>query len=184
MFSLFILLSLITIAKTFDYYRNNKKYINKKWNDFNSLKNSVKYYHPKYSKFEIYYNTLKLVFHKYKEEYIQTKFGITSKLNGNFCITYYKNFREYKVLIKKGEKRKIMRINIYNNEIDITEQIKPFMGPNYDFHNLSITCKDLGYDNLLFVINDREIEFNKDDVLNLTVIDKEVNNNINENINQ
>ena len=147
MFSLFVLLSLITIAKTFDYYRNNKKhinnrvginlrFINKKWNDFNSLKNSVKYIHPGYSKFKIYYNTLKLVFHKYKEEYLQTKYGITSKLNGNFCITYYKNFREYKVLIKKSEKRKIMRINIYNNEIDITEQIKPFMGPNYDFHNL------------------------------------------------
>jgi hypothetical protein len=93
---------------------------------------------------------------------------------------------EYKVLIKKEKKQKKQRVNIYNNEIDITEQIKPFMGPNYDFHNSNITCKDLGYDNLLFVIDGtKEIEFNSNDILNL-IINKEEkdNSNINENINQ
>lgn len=168
---LFTIICIILIYKLFlfsNYYINNKERINKKYNDFNILKANVKFYHPEYNKIKLFIETSKLVIKKYKEEYLQNKFGIIKHVNNNLHVKYYKNYKPYIIILKHSNNKKIFQINIYDeNDNDITEKIKPYMGFNYDFHGLNITPNDLGYNKLTFIINKIEHVFNSNDKINI-----------------
>jgi hypothetical protein len=158
------------------YVYNNISLSKKDINDFNDLKNSVKSVHQEYNEFRLYYETLKLVFYKYKESYLQYKFGIVKNIDGNMYINYYKNHTLYTIVIKndKNIKVKNKRKNMIvfdETDKDITQEIKRFMGFNYDFHNIELTPKDLGYNKLVFYINDSEEEkeyiFENDEIIKI-----------------
>lgn len=151
-----------------NYYINNKQKLNKKYSDFYNLKNNVKFYHPEYNKIKIYIETIKLVIKNYKQKYLQDKFGIIKDVNDNLHVKYYKNYKPYIIILKNNTNNKIFDINIYDdNDNNITEKIKPYMGFNNDFHGLNITPKDLGYSKLIFDINEKKYIFNIHDKIEL-----------------
>lgn len=167
MYSFFVLLIPLSVY----LYQNIAK---DKWrkniNDFNDLKNSVKSVHPSYNIIRLYYQTMKLVFYKYKEEFLQHQFGIVKMINGNMCVHYYKNHTLYGIIVKNNEKKKRNILVFDQNEKDVTEDIKKYMGFNNDFHNSKLTPKDLGYNKLLFYVKsgDQENEyiFEDDEIIN------------------
>ena len=135
-------------------------------NDFSDLKNSIKSVHPEYNKLVLYKETLKLIFYKYKEEFLQYKFGIVKNINGNTHVNYYKNHTLYTIIIKKNIKRNMI---IYDqNDEDVTLKIKRFLGFNNDFHGMLITPSDIGYDKLVFYIEDNDkLEFKENEIMRL-----------------
>lgn len=137
--------------------------------DFVDLRNSVQNFHPEYNKIKLYKETLKLVFYKYKEEYLQKKFGIVSEHKNIYYVSYYKNHTLYKIPIKNNKKI-VKKIIVFDqNNKDITQEIKSFMGFNYDFHRLPISPNDIGYDQLKFYVDNQELIFNKNEIM--TVIE-------------
>lgn len=143
--------------------------------DFVELRNSVQTFHPEYNKIKLYKETVKLVFYKYKEEFLQKKFGIVSECNKNgnniYYVSYYKNYTLYKIPIR-NHKKQIKNIIVFDqNDQDITQEVKPFMGFNYDFHRISLTPNDIGYEKLKFCItsegNEEEFNFYKNDIMML-----------------
>ena len=66
----------------------------------------------------------------------------------------------------------VFRITSHN--IDVTEQINPYLGPNEDFYGHNVTPKMLGYETLTFhVINSigtiYQHEFGSCDIINKTL---------------
>ena len=60
-------------------------------------------------------------------------------------------------------------INVYNEDnMDVTESILSYMGPNYDFYNNNYCPKDFGYTTLFFY-EDRELlkVFGENDILHI-----------------
>lgn len=140
--------------------------------DFVDLRNNVKSFHPEYNIIKLYKETIKLVIYKYKEEYLQKKFGIVSEDNNIYYVSYYKNHTLYKIPIKNNKKVFKNIIVFDQNNKDITQEVKPFLGFNYDFHKLLLTPKDIGYPLLKFYISspieeDQELIFKENDIMTI-----------------
>lgn len=84
-------------------------------------------------------------------------------VNRKHIITYYYNNNPYKIIHKHGRKHYFIE-KITSNQANIYEEIKPFLGPLNDFHNTSVTPKDLGYEHLKFEFSTGKIlEFTNDE---------------------
>ncbi len=88
------------------------------------------------------------------------------KLKNHYVITYTYNMKEYKVLCKRNRSRiRILHIKD-ENENDIGDKIKPFMGPAYDFHRIPTSPADLGYKKLSFyMLNGEQKTYNENDII-------------------
>jgi hypothetical protein len=63
----------------------------------------------------------------------------------------------FKVKKNKGPSNILMITTKDNeNEVDITDKILMYMGPNEDFYLIKTTVKDLGYDNITFYLSNGE----------------------------
>jgi hypothetical protein len=83
-----------------------------------------------------------------------------------YQLSYVHQGIDYHVLIplKKGP-RKIVRITDGDQE-DVTDQVKPYLGPNEDFHGIEITPGHLEYDTLTFHTRYGNVyNFNSDDTI-------------------
>ena len=99
----------------------------------------------------IYYYSLQLLFHTVwlscfhyinnsPKQYSKNKYEIEYTING----------KNYKIRsnFKKGP-CPILKITD-QNDIDITHDIMPFLGPNYDWHYNKFTPTDFGYNSIIF----------------------------------
>jgi len=74
-----------------------------------------------------------------------------------YTVSYQYNDMEYKIRCKYSRKRiNILEIGGIKNEgdaeIDILNEIKPYMGPHTNFHGIRTTPKDLGYFSIVFTL--------------------------------
>lgn len=73
---------------------------------------------------------------------------LTECAGNNVILTYYKTDVKYKLIIPKG-KRGPKDIQAFFNEDetrDLTENIRPYLGPYGNFHGIQTTPKMLGFD--------------------------------------
>ena len=75
---------------------------------------------------------------------------IVEKQNNNYIITYIYNMKEYKIQCKKNRNRIHILYIKDENDNEISDKVKPFMGPFLDFHGISTSPSFLGYDKLSF----------------------------------
>jgi hypothetical protein len=83
------------------------------------------------------------------------------------CVVEYElSGQKYKFLLKKETILGKPRYFILHKRQDITSELKPWIGPNHDFHNSKLTPSDIGYEELtvFFSIGDKKC-FGKNDVL-------------------
>lgn len=70
-----------------------------------------------------------------------------------YIIWYFHNFKWYAIKIPR-KRGPVKKWQIFNNGINITQDITPYMGPNNDFYEMKISPLNLNYNNLEFRHND------------------------------
>lgn len=95
------------------------------------------------------------------------------RVKGHHVITYEYNQKTYKIIYKHKRVHKVVLkittlCDLTTSPLDVSEKIRPYLGPFYDFHGMKITPKDLGYSMLQFdfLIGETKI-FNENDVIEL-----------------
>jgi hypothetical protein len=92
--------------------------------------------------------------------------------NKTFEITYFVGGRLYKMRVtpKRGPSP-VMQISNENQE-DVTDQILPYMGPSYNWHNNTFSPACFGHQTLVFEFMDgTETAFEEKNVVDLTKVD-------------
>jgi hypothetical protein len=89
-----------------------------------------------------------------------------------YFVTYEFEGKPYNILVcKKRGPAKITSIygnKEYEDSENVYDEIKKYLGPNYDFHGIKYTPKCLGYYSLTFYFSDdTEQTFVDDQVINL-----------------
>ena len=93
-------------------------------------------------------------------------------LKNKYFVTYEFEGKPYNILVsKKKGPPKITSIygnQEYEDPVNVYDEIRKYLGPNFDFHNIKYTPKCLGYYALTFHFSDdTEQTFIDDDVINL-----------------
>ena len=82
--------------------------------------------------------------------------GLISETNDVLIVTYFIRENKYTIIIPKSKGPRSIR-NVYiikdNDNVDLTDKIRTYLGPYGDFHRIPTTPKMLGYDGL--VVNSR-----------------------------
>jgi hypothetical protein len=80
-------------------------------------------------------------------------------------LNYYFNNEIYsiRIPIQRGPKKVLSIFDEQRNSV--YEKVKPYLGPNEDFHNQITTPATLGYKMLYFVLLDKEILFEENDTI-------------------
>jgi hypothetical protein len=110
-------------------YKYIRKYV-KKFNDVKSLVSS-----QNKNIFYIYLLTVKLILETLFIVMLQKLNSTIKKIDNNtFEITYVVNFKLYKILVKprRGPNPILQVIN--DDKQDVTVDVLPYLGPNYDWH--------------------------------------------------
>ncbi len=93
-------------------------------------------------------------------QYINKTF---KKLDKNtYEITYSVNGKIYKMIVKPSRGPNIISKIVDQNNIDVTKEILPYLGPNNNWHNTNFTVDFFHCEKLIFEMNSGEIkEFDK-----------------------
>jgi hypothetical protein len=110
------------------------------------------------SKSSLVFTTMKLVFNMMCCTFIQKLNNrlVAVDTSGKFVLTYVVNGRMYRMLIKppKGPCPVLQIIN--DVEEDVTDTVRPFMGPKYDWYGEKPPLDVLGYSSLTLINCDGE----------------------------
>jgi hypothetical protein len=142
-----------------------KNVVVKKFNKFkevNLLVSSIKK-----KKSSIIWVSLKLIFQAIYISFIQYMNSSLRHIDNKTSeLTYVINGRIYKmIIIRKRGPSPILQIS-NNFENDVTEQILPYMGPQYDWHGNTFTPEFFGYSSLTFELgNGTEYTYETNDSL-------------------
>ena len=134
----------------------------KKFKEVNLLVSSVKK-----QKSSIIWVSLKLIFQAIYISFIQYMNSSVKHIDNKTSeLTYVINGRIYKmIIIRKRGPSPILQIS-NNFENDVTEQILPYMGPQYDWHGNTFTPEFFGYSSLTFELgNGTEYTYETNDSL-------------------
>lgn len=84
----------------------------------------------------------------------------------HYVVPYTHGNQEYKILCKKARNR-IRLIKITNESgDDVTDDIKPYMGPGLNFHNIPTTPIDFGHKRLVFeMLGGEQKEYEENDLI-------------------
>jgi hypothetical protein len=108
--------------------------------------------------------TYKKYFKTEKNDYIK----IIPKTKYSVIIEYTLNNKPYRFISKLKRGPSDIAAVKYN-EIDITEEILPYLGPNEDMHNIRYTPNVFGYDSMEFyMIDGSTLKFETDQEINFS----------------
>lgn len=133
-----------------------------KFKEVNLLVSSIKK-----KKSSIIWVSLKLIFQAIYISFIQYMNSSLRHIDNKTSeLTYVINGRIYKmIIIRKRGPSPILQIS-NNFENDVTEQILPYMGPQYDWHGNTFTPEFFGYSSLTFELgNGTEYTYETNDSL-------------------
>jgi hypothetical protein len=131
------------------------KKINYTYNRLKRLKRLVSTKHS--SNFMIFFVSSKMLAQSLYISIIQYLNNSVKKIDKNmYQVSYVINGKMYNMIVKptKGP-TPILQI-IDNTQRDITDEILPYMGPNYDWHNTKFNPEFFGYDSLYFQLSNGE----------------------------
>ena len=121
-----------------------------KWRKLNSLVST-----SNKTKIAIITVSLKLIFQAIWISFIQRTNKTVKKLNKNkYEITYIVEGKIYKLVVNvtRGPSPVLQIINDTND--DVTYEVLPYVGPNYNWHNSSFTPEFFGFESLTFELAD------------------------------
>jgi hypothetical protein len=121
-----------------------------KWRKLNSLVST-----SNKTKIAIITVSLKLIFQAIWISFIQRTNKTVKKLNKNkYEITYIVEGKIYKLVVNvtRGPSPVLQIINDAND--DVTYEVLPYVGPNYNWHNSSFTPEFFGFESLTFELAD------------------------------
>ena len=121
-----------------------------KWRKLNSLVST-----SKKTKLAIITVSLKLIFQAIWISFIQSTNKTVKKLNKNkYELTYIVEGKIYKLVVNvtRGPSPVLQIINDTND--DVTYEVLPYVGPNYNWHNSSFTPEFFGFESLTFELAD------------------------------
>ena len=116
---------------------------------------------------------LTIIFYKEKAtKYIKSfRSNVTIHSKRNYDINYtMTNGNQYtlRLKVKKGFKPKY---TFFEDNIDVSDKVEPFLGPYKDFHDIEYTPENLGYEHLKVRysngIQEYDKLFNKNDIISL-----------------
>jgi hypothetical protein len=89
--------------------------------------------------------------------------------HGLYVVNYTHSNHNYKVVFPRMRGPCPFTSVTTLDDIDVTNEVKTFMGPSYNFHGIPTTPGMLGYSKLVFYDFDNEcgVVFNMNDVINL-----------------
>ena len=92
--------------------------------------------------------------------------ALTKLTKSRYQLEYMYNDRIYKIIIpmKRGPKH---IVSIYDEMMeDITNEIRPYLGPNENFHSVEITPRQLNHKQLHFLLRDEHmLTFNENEIM-------------------
>lgn len=156
-------LSVLPVYLVYPYVMNLEHNKSKVKNIYNTIRESNK----TKSTLNCMYQTVKTIINHKR---YQKKFKV-KHLNGNrYLIEYNMGDDEYKVIFKKVMMLSDLSCIKDSNNRDITHEIKPFLGPNLDFHGHDYTPLDFGHDQMSFILDDMtEIVFKSCEPIKLNI---------------
>ncbi len=85
----------------------------------------------------------------------------------SYTITYIYNAKEYKILCKRDRYNRILHIRDEHKK-EVSDHVKPYMGPFLNFHNIPTTPSDLGYKLLTFyMLRGEPKTYNEKDIITI-----------------
>jgi|UniRef100_A0A6C0J1T9 hypothetical protein len=115
----------------------------------------------------VYLESIKIVFNAKYLKFTQYLNNSSKKIDKKtYLVTYYIEGKQYKMLVKpKKGPNPILKI-LDENEIDITQEILPYMGPNLNWHNYPVTPDFFNKKNISFEYNNQnKLTFNYTDII-------------------
>lgn len=92
--------------------------------------------------------------------------SLTKLTKSRYQLEYVYNDTMYRIIIpiKRGPKH---IVSVYDENMqDITNQIRPYLGPNEDFHSVETTPRQLNHKQLHFLLrNENMVTFNENETI-------------------
>lgn len=87
------------------------------------------------------------------------------KYKNKYFVTYHFEGKPYNLLVskKRGPAKIVDVLTCYSESV--IDNVKMYMGPNYDFHNINYTPHCMGYSTLKFIYDDDTVKFFSDDMV-------------------
>jgi hypothetical protein len=152
-FSLLVILLFISFLYNLNTHLIIKNELVSKYNRWKKLNSLVST--SQKNKLTIIIVSLKLIFQAIWISFLQSKNKTIKKLNKNkYELTYIIEGKLYKLVVNvtRGPSPVLQVINNHNN--DVTSQIIPYIGPNYNWHKNQFTPDFFGYESLSFELAD------------------------------
>ena len=113
------------------------------------------------------YETTKIILKSYQINLIQHFNKSVKKIDKKtYEVTYQINNKTFIKVVKTRKGPTLLDKVVDHENNDITEKILKYIGPNYDWHNSSITPDYFNLDNIKFFLkNGEEITFYRDNVM-------------------
>lgn len=151
---LFVILFFMFVGfLTLDTHIIIKNEIVSKYNRWKRLNSLVSTSHK--NKLSIIIISLKLIFQAIWVSFLQSTNKTVKKINKNkYELTYVVEGKVYKLIVNvtRGPSPVLQIIDNLNN--DVSSEITPFLGPNYNWHNTQFTPDFFGYSSLTFELAD------------------------------
>jgi len=101
-----------------------------------------------------YFSDYKLVIQTLYEMKKQEEFSLKKISQVHAVLSYTLNGLKYKILLRLKRGPKNISLITTGDGIDVTEKVRPYLGPSEDCHQTQITPACLGYDTLIFQSRD------------------------------
>jgi len=115
----------------------------------------------------VYLESIKIVFSAKYLKFTQYINNSSQKIDKKtYLVTYYIEGKQYKMIIKpKKGPNPLLRI-LDENELDITQEILPYMGPNFNWHNHHVSPDFFNKKSISFeYINQNKLTFKNSELI-------------------
>ena len=142
------------------------KYISSKYEKVSSLYDSLKSIYDNDGRLSLLYKTIMTVYKKTTNDIKSLFFGVKYIKSNRYIVSYFMGDSIYKIVLLKNKIfNSIKKSTIIENseEIDVTDIIKKYAGPNLDFHNVYVTPEMIGLSDVrVKMFDNKEYFFRKD----------------------
>ena len=154
---LFYIPVVVALCSCYLFYQSDgiaimREYTLTKYRKWKSLKNAVSAREK--NRFRALWISTRMVLTILYIGFLQYMNSSVAKRNKYYEISYVIEGKLYKMLVRplRGPAPVLQVIN--DQDDDVTDEVLPYMGPRYDWHNVKISPKFFGYNSLTFELKD------------------------------
>jgi|TARA_B110000259_G_C14034389_1_gene408501 hypothetical protein len=105
----------------------------------------------------IYLESLKIVIRAIYLNMVNHYFNYVTKIDKKtYMVTYYIENKLYKIVVKQKRGPNLINVILNEDDIDITDNVFPYLGPNYDFHGSKISPSFFNEKIIKFKLKDKD----------------------------